>query len=259
MCTVTQRISQVSQPRGGYIKPSQFTVIEKNDGQILNEEENLHPSVVGMAIDYLTRYLTGAKIDKAFEISIVGATLCEKLTKKDSLAEIATYLANIKGNDKTSIVNACKAVTFDVWYRNLFAAFGSRNATETNPDEATIQNIQIMLNRSLSFFKEYGPVVVDGFTFEKNGYTKTVDSGDGDFLTKDTLWDFKVSKSKPTNKHTLQLLMYWIMGIHSGKKEFKPINKLGIFNPRLNDVFLLGTNSISEDIIRAVEKDVICY
>ena len=32
-------------------------------------------------------------------------------------------------------------------------------------------------------------------------YTETVSAGDGDFLTSDTLWDFKVSKSKPTNKH----------------------------------------------------------
>lgn len=40
------------------------------------------------------------------------------------------------------------------------------------------------------------------------GYTYTFESGDGDFLTADTLLDFKVSKSKPTNKHNLQLLMY---------------------------------------------------
>ena len=97
-----------------------------------------------------------------------------------------------------------------------------------------------MVERSIAFWKKYGPITKDGFTFEKNGYTKTVDSGDGDYLTEDTLWDFKVSKSKPTNKHTLQLLMYWIMGQHSGKPEFKNITKLGIFNPRLNTVYTLN-------------------
>ena len=73
------------------------------------------------------------------------------------------------------------------------------------------------------------------------------------------MWDFKVSKSKPTNKHTLQLLMYWIMGQHSGKIEYKGINKLGIFNPRLNTVCVLKIEDIPQDIIKAVETDVICY
>lgn len=67
----------------------------------------------------------------------------------------------------------------------------------------------------------------------------TVDKGDGDFLTDDTLWDFKVSRAKPTNKHTLQLLMYWIMGQHSGQYIFKDITKLGIYNPRFNAAYLI--------------------
>ena len=104
-----------------------------------------------------------------------------------------------------------------------------------------------------------GPIVKDGFTFEPNGYTEIVNSGDGDYLTADTIWDFKVSKSKPTNKHTLQLLMYWIMGQHSGQAIFKNIQKLGIFNPRLNEVYLINTNAISKDIISEVESDIICY
>ena len=36
------------------------------------------------------------------------------------------------------------------------------------------------------------------FTFE--GYTSIIDSGDGDFLTEDTLWDFKVFKTTTTEK-----------------------------------------------------------
>ena len=71
----------------------------------------------------------------------------------------------------------------------------------------------------------------DGFTFE-GGYTDIVSSGDGDYLTEDTLWDFKVSKEEPKSKYTLQLLMYYIMGCHSIHPEFQKIEKLGIFNPR---------------------------
>lgn len=100
-------------------------------------------------------------------------------------------------------------------------ALMAKGVDETNPNKDTIKNIRLMVERSVKFWNEYGPIIKDGFTFEPNGYTKTVDTGDGDYLTADTLWDFKVSKSKPTNKHTLQLLMYWIMGQHSGQDTYK--------------------------------------
>jgi hypothetical protein len=171
--------------------------------------------------------------------------------------EAYRYLTNITGLDDISIINACKLVTFDSWFRNPYAA--SATASYIVPDADTIENIRIMINRSISFFQTYGPITKDGFTFELYGYTDTVSSGDGDFLTADTLWDFKVSKSKPTSKHTLQLLMYWIMGQHSGQDIFKNITKLGIFNPRLNTVYTLGVGNVSEDVIQEIEDDIICY
>lgn len=135
----------------------------------------------------------------------------------------------------------------------------SKIFTDTNPDRYTIQNIQTMVKRSIAFWSEYGPITKDGFTFEPYGYTRTVDSGDGDFLTQDTMWDFKVSKSKPTNKHTLQLLMYWIMGQHSGKLEFENITNIGIYNPRLNTVYTFPISRVELSTIKAIETEVICY
>ena len=51
MSSVTKRISEIKQPRGGYVKPSQFEIHKINDGHILSETENIHASVVGMAVD----------------------------------------------------------------------------------------------------------------------------------------------------------------------------------------------------------------
>lgn len=258
MSTVTARINEIKQPKGGYIKLSQFSVEEIADGNILNISENIHPTVIGMAVDYLTRYMMGAKIEKAFEISLRGATIARDCGR--NVEETKQYLKHIKGLDDDSIINACKMVTFDVWYRNSPSiATTSKPASETNPDCDTIQNIRIMVERSMSFFKKYGPITKDGFTFETAGYTKTVNAGDGDFLTNDTLWDFKVSKSNPKSTNTLQVLMYWIMGQHSGKEEFKGIKKLGIFNPRLNKIYTLNIEDIPKEIIKTVESDVICY
>ena len=259
MSSVTNRIKEIKQPRGGYIKPSSMRIIELNDGKNLNEEENVHSSIIGMAVDYMTRFLMGSNITEAFKISIIGSKAAEFLGKKDYVKKLKEILKKINGLDDTSIANACKAVTFDVWYRNPKAAMLAKGADETNPDKNTINNIQILIERSLQFWKEYGPIKVDGFTFEDKGYTDVVDAGDGDFLTEDTLWDFKVSKSEPKSEHTLQLVMYYIMGKHSEKPCFNNINKIGIFNPRLNKIYLLETGSIPNDIIKTIEKDVICY
>ena len=265
MSSATGRISEIKQPRGGYIKPSQFEEITFDDGIELGEE-NLHGSIIGMVIDYLTRYSTGASVQDAFKISITGyqkrvMLLGKGIIRKDKLKkiDIETLLKQIKGLDDKSIIAACKACTYDVWFRNPMGAVMAKGADEITPDKATIENIKTMVNRSLAFWEKYGPVTVDGFTFEKDGYTETVNSGDGDYLTADTMWDFKVSKSKPTNKNTLQLLMYWIMGQHSGKNEFRGIKRLGIFNPRLNTAYLLDMSVVPAEVIKEVETEVICY
>ena len=40
---------------------------------------------------------------------------------------------------------------------------------------------------------------LSGFTFD-GAYTNVIGSGDGDYLTKDTLWELKVSKNELSNK-----------------------------------------------------------
>ena len=265
MASVTQRIGKIQQPRGGYVKPSWFTCIPLEDDYTLGED-NIHATVVGLAVDYLTRFMTGSDVEDAFEISRLGYklrvhSLGLKVRWRDWLngVSINHLLHSIKGLDDKSIIAACKAVTYDVWYRaGPYVASQSKNARHTNPDKMTIRNIRKMVKRALSFWDEFGPIVLDGFTFD-GGYTHWVNSGDGDYLTQDTLWDFKVSKGKLTSKHTLQLLMYWIMGIHSGQTEFDGIQNLGVYNPRLNSIFLLPITKIPKEVIRTVEYDVIGY
>ncbi len=259
MSSVTQRIRKIKQPKGGYVKPSSFQIEKLDDGKILSQQENIHGSIIGTVVDSLTRFILCQNIVKAFEISLQGVKIASKMGDPTALETAYILLTNIKGNDETSIVCACKLATFDVWFRNTFAALTAKGADSINPDPPTIRNIQIMVQRSVSFFEKYGPVVAVGFTFEKAGYTRTVDSGDGDFLTEDTLWDFKVLKSRLTSKHTLQLLMYWIMGQHSGKEIFKGISNIGIFNPRFNMVYTLNVLKIDKRIIREVEENIICY
>lgn len=66
MYSVTRRIRETKQPRGGYIKPSSMMKTEFDDGVILHENENISPSITGMAVDYLTRFFNRWQQKKSF-------------------------------------------------------------------------------------------------------------------------------------------------------------------------------------------------
>lgn len=249
----------IKRPRGGYINKKELTVTQLNDGITLNENENIHASLVGLAVDYMTRFMMGAKREEAFSISLKGAMALDLFTRdknQSSMKNAIKLLLDVKGLDNKSITNACKLVGYDMCFRA--GIIGYKPIEEINPDKDTIENIVTMINRSISFWSKYGPVIKDGFTFE-GGYTDTISAGDGDYLTKDILWDFKVSKDEPKPKYTLQLLVYYIMGMHSIHKEFKSIKNLGIYNPRINKVYIVSIDMISRSVINEVSKEVIGY
>ncbi|MDR2720013.1 MAG: hypothetical protein LBC03_04325 [Nitrososphaerota archaeon] len=250
--SVTQRIKEIKQPLGGYVNPKLFKVIEVKDESLTlgKAAENVNAGLVGTAVDYLTRTLLFNEPLEAFKISLMGASLIGEEVKAFKKA------VSIKGLSAKSITAACQLAGYDVCYRAGPAFYKSN--LEILPDDNTVRNIEVMVKRALKFFKEYGPVVEEGFTFE-GGYTDTVSTGDGDFITADTLWDFKVSVSEPKKEHTLQLLMYYLMGMCSIHKNLHKIKRLGIFNPRLNKVYLLNVSDIPPEIIKTVEKNVIGY
>lgn len=265
--TVTGRIKKVTQPRDGYLKPSMFVKTTFDDGVVLAKNENISPTITGMAVDYMTRFLLTGDKEEAFCISLKGMRNARMMNanggrRGDCLLEQITDL------DDESIIAACKIVTYDDWYRNPMAAIKASGEEAVNPDKQTIDNIRIMIQRSLSFWDKVGPILTAGFDFcEKDeqgnivnsGYTDIVSSGDGDYLTHDTMWDFKVLKSDITNKHTLQILMYYIMGKNSCMDIYKNISKLGFFNPRLNAAYVLDAADIPQEVIEAVARDVIGY
>ncbi|RNM36997.1 DEAD/DEAH box helicase [Slackia isoflavoniconvertens] len=249
--SVTRRIREYPQPRGGFLNPKLFEVVQLDGGiSELASYENVVPGVVGIAVDYMVRFCTGSSVFDSFAISRKGAFRVGKVDLFNKLA------AEIVGLDDKSIANAIKLAGFDVAYRMDPRAY--RPVEEIKPDSQTLKNVRIMVKRGCAFLNECGPKILDGLTFE-GGYTDIVSNGDGDFLTPDTLWDFKVSKNPPNSRQTLQLLMYWRMGLHSTHTEYQQVRQLGIFNPRMNRIYRLPVGCISEEIIAEVEKDVIGY
>lgn len=268
MYSVTQRISKTRQPRGGFLPPRSFAVSELDcpsgvQGLVTRDGENCHPSTMGLVVDYLSRVAQGATPFDAFRVSLLGAE-----TRGEQAMEHAERLVNRIHADvlDPQVITAARwLVGYDV-YARVEGYIPSGNVASA-PNAVTIQNAQVMLERSAYFFSTHGPVVRDGFTFVhglpdgsvKSGYTETVSRGDGDFLTGDTLWDFKVSIKPPTSAHSLQLLMYYLMGLECGDPDFAGIERLGVFNPRLNTVYTLDLGAVSDEVVETVRRDVIGY
>lgn len=280
LMSVTRAVKATKQPRGGYLNPKKMNVVQLNDGKVLAGVENIYAGTVGTAVDYLSRYVTSGDAETAFHISLLGA---QKAGQEEYARRLLACLD--KKLSDACVTAACQLVGYDVVYRA-----GKELMTpvdEILPDYATIENVRIMVNRSTAFFNQYGPVLADGFVFgwqdpnqrfPQGGYTLKVASGDGDFLTDGILWDFKVSKNPPTKDHTLQLLMYAVMAIVAHGRYmtlkaagqlfgeipvyiehgFDAIRQIGIFNPRLNQVY---TYDLASDIglLEAIGLGVIEY
>lgn len=270
MVSVTQRIKEIKQPYGGYLRPSTMDKVQLTNKEELYPEENIHPTKIGLVVDYLSRFMSnGHSVEDAFRISIKGldllkqyATQYEKIRVAygDLIEQADETLLKIKSLDDESIIAACQITTFDSIYRAGLAWFDYETLDDERliPDAHTITNIRIMVNRALEFFDTYGPVTKDGFKFI-GGYTDTITAGDGDFLTEDTLWDFKVSKKPPLKEHTLQLLIYYLMGQHSVQDYYKSLTKIGIYNPRLNIVYTKKVSDIDKNILDEIATKIIGY
>ena len=73
MATVTQIVNQIKQPRGGYLSIKKFSTEKFSDGNILYEDENIAPTLIGITTDYLVRFILTNNKKEAFSISLKGA------------------------------------------------------------------------------------------------------------------------------------------------------------------------------------------
>lgn len=256
MYSVTKRVEMIKQPRGGYLKTGMFVREDYNDGIVLNGNENVDPSIVGLAVDYLTRFLSGISAEEAFKISLLGATRLDiYMGTKSEKKKALDLLKKVDGITDQSIISACMLAGYDVCFR---ASCDDYRENGLIPDEYAIKNIRSMVERSLFFFSNEGKIVKSNITF-KGGYTDIISSGDADYLTPNGLWDMKVSKHDINAEYTLQLLIYYLMGLKSDPDTFVNINKLGFFNPRKNICYWTDVSFIPDSVISVVSREVIGY
>ena len=115
----------------------------------LNPEENVHVGLIGTAVDYLTRFITGTPAAEAFQFSLLGS-----LPVKDGLKKALELVRTVQGLDDRSISSAVKLTGFDVCCRAGSSRY--KPIEGICPDRNAIQNIRIMALRSKTFWTVMG-------------------------------------------------------------------------------------------------------
>jgi len=251
--SVTQRIQAIVQPEGGYLPVEKFMINQVEEKQI-SIPKTLRADIVGQCVQYFATYLITGDLNKALKIPLLGWLIVHANEKDDPFNEYVTELLKTK-DDMKKIGYMYALAAYDKAYRSGYETFQHISPDISNEERSVLLSVA---RRIAEFYERHLPVLFE-MTFN-GGYTETVSKGDGDVLTDDGVWDIKTSKSRPTKDHTLQILMYYIMGLHSKDADlYKNIEKLGFYNPLLGEETYIDVSSISSELRNIIETDVICY
>ena len=230
----------------------------------------------------------------AFEIPLKGAKILDARLSEFYKKERHYYeddckkwmrQINIHDIDNETIIAALNIVRYDAVYRAGYPQLGAEYRIYNENDtfdldfksvyDTDLDAIKKLVMRSISFFKKQQIVKYD-FTFE-GGYTSLINKGDGDIATNDTLWDIKTLKptsaesaykerygflakhSRLQAKHALQVLIYYLMGLHSKYDFYKNIKYIGLYNPVSNRAYKFNLDDISDEVKYQLSHEVIGY
>ena len=222
-CFISEHIEQ---PRVGYIDPKTLQVVPPEGDRgidMLEPVENISPALVETVVNRMTIIMRGTPVRKVFAESLDDF----RILRED--AEAQRLISGIsKDLDDSSIINAVKLSGFVVKWGSPGVVL-CEPVERINPDEATIQNVRAMVERSLLFIKDVEREASGSFLF----------------------LDLKTSESCPTKGNIHELVRRWRGALRSTLIQWR---YLGIYNPRLNEVYQVRVDAIPEDVIDAVEK-----
>lgn len=124
--------------------------------------ENLfRPAVEGLA-DFMMQSEEAFEYSKkgyatrvSYMIDTGNAKSEEEVIAEDGDDSIYVLLNRIKGLDNDSIIAACKAVSYDIWYASAMIAKASLPTDQVLPDEDTIKRIkEAVLDRLKNYIVE---------------------------------------------------------------------------------------------------------
>lgn len=248
--TITTLANNVKQPRGGYLPVKLFKETHYESENELFPDENGSKSLIGTTVDNMTRVLLGAKPKEVFQ----PATFGMMKVRTDIFGDDFDLIDEVTGLDDDSILAAYQLSFYEQIYRSGYIP--STDYELELPDEHTIENIREMVNRSLRYFQHQAKLVNVGDRLAVK-YKGDNIYGDYDYLTDDSLIDMKVLSKKIANKYTLQIILYWILGMKSKKKLFSNVKYLKFYNPRLNVEYSFDLDELTPDILKPILEEVL--
>ena len=117
-------------------------------------------------------------------------------------------------------------------------------------DDETLAHIAEMRARVSRCFERFGEPVssnmwqVHSEKFQLRGHI--------DFVSSNTIWDLKVSSTKPSNVDLLQLLLYWTVAKDDPDSSLE-VTHVGICNPRRDAAWRIAVADIPVDVIRTLD------
>ena len=259
------------QPYGGFIPPKEMErEILSNDPLYMDlvdrgcKNGGLQPQALGLVFDYILRtelaIFSGVgladAIINAFKVSCLGAKLAHKEKKALALvSKLASLDEKKKKNYKKIFQVASELVVFDAVYR---AGYYNPDAEKPKVNDSDEFALSLMLNATEDYLLEKQKLVSLGFEFTARG-AENVTPSDGDILTTESLIDIKCSINKPTSKHTLQLLLYYILGLHEYPEVFKSLKYIKILNPRLGIIYSYELGKVDIKTLKRIEGEIMGY
>ena len=251
MVSVTQFSKALNQPRGGllnkYFKENQF----EDNNFISTDDENIKPQSIGLVIDYLARTHFEDSLHEVFNLALSGLWLrciSSELAKNtlDQFENRINQCKDLTFEDDELVILACELAPYDGIRR---AGLRVDQIKQHKPDTKTIENIKNLTRRTVNYLERRKQGQINTHILFEGGYTKLVNSGDGDFSDNQSLYDIKVTKYPGINKYSsLQLFTYYVLSQNSKKEMFKNISYLRIFQPRHNLELVCKIDDIPNDL-----------
>ena len=246
MASLTKHIKASKQPADGYIPVSAFTYKKHNSYTVADLYKN--ENIILPAVQYILQMYISENVDKNL-LMIETALRNAPFTNKNELIK-QFYNGIASKNPIASAEYAVKLANIEVMFRLVTLP------DKAEPDIQILESVSLMSERCKDFFGR--SVKLCGFDFE-GGYSERITSGNGGYLTNDTLWIITVSDSV-TSYDTLLVSVQYIMGLHSYiSPYFKKLKRLGIYNPRLDAEYTLNICDIPKKVIQEISKHIIQY
>lgn len=239
-------------------------------------EESVSSDVLGLAVDYLiaTHASECRGPRDAFRTAIKGARrLADGEVVFGMSAEEVAYL--VGGMDPVAVAEnlvalvededegvsaACRLTWFDDYARaDAPLLVASKRMVDIRADDETQRGVREMVSNGLSMMGRFGRLRRFEVSLGGDPDARYIGVASADFTTDFALWDLKCGRSAPGFSARIQVLVYYLMGVHQHQEGFDRIKYLGLVNPRRNEAWVCPIESIDEHAVKHALEDVIGY